>query len=261
MLADSDHLAIASALDRTSVAFVPADHLLASYGGVDIGDGMAVRRAGTLRELARGRRSAGYKIGLTGLEAQRALQAAEPAFGVVFGDSVHHNATALIASGYLWPRFEVEVAFVIKDDLMKPAATVADVLEATDYILPAIEIVDSRYGRRAKHVAELIMDNVHAADVVLGEGRADPRLLDLGATPIRLTVNDDVVEESTGSVVMGNPAVAVAWLIGALHQEGAGLVKGDIIFSGSCTVPRAAEPGDVISATIAGVGSVEVSFT
>ena len=201
------------------------------------------RRFGRLLEAAHGRRC-GYKIGFTSVPVQRALHISSPEFGRLYRSFVH-RATPKIRIGNLCETYaEPELAFELAERLAGPEVTVDDVLNATRYVRPAIEIVDSRTGLQRSSVKDMIADNVLAARVVLGQEAVSPRDLDLSDLPVTVDV-DGLTEEGNSRNVMGHPAAAVAWLarrLAADDDENDAIMPGDIIMTGSCTtfVPIAA---------------------
>jgi 2-keto-4-pentenoate hydratase len=208
----------------------------------------------------RGRRLAGQKIGLTSKAIQSQLGVDEPDFGALFADMILADGDSVPAGRVMQPRVEAEIAFVLKADLAGERITPEAVIEATDYVTPSIEICGSRIAGWNIRIEDTIADNASSGLIVLGKSRVRPVLADLAAVPMRLAHNGAAAAEGKGEACLGNPAIAVAWLAGALARFGGGLRAGDVVMSGGLAKMIAAEPGSRFSADFADFGSVSVSF-
>jgi 2-oxopent-4-enoate/cis-2-oxohex-4-enoate hydratase len=207
-----------------------------------------------------GERVVGKKIGATSKAVQDMLGVNQPDFGFltdwmhVTGD-INVGAKALIA-----PRAEAEIAFILKDSLIGPDITVADVMAATESIAPCFEIVDSRIDDWKIGIVDTVADNASCGVFILGEARVDPRDHDLPRLHVTVHKNGEPLSEGYGSAVQGNPAQAVAWLANTLSGFGVTLDAGDIILSGSLVPLAPAVKGDVFEMTMHGIGGCIARF-
>jgi 2-keto-4-pentenoate hydratase len=208
----------------------------------------------------RGRRLAGQKIGLTSKAVQTQLGVDEPDFGALFADMIIADGDSVPAGRVLQPRVEAEIAFLLKADLAGTAITPDQVIAATDYVTPAIEICGSRIEGWNIRIEDTIADNASSGLVVLGKSRVRPVLGALAEVPMRFTHNGVPAAEGSGEACLGNPAIAVAWLATALTRFGGGLKAGDLVMSGALAKMIAAEPGSRFTADFGAFGSVSVAF-
>ncbi|WP_426035735.1 2-oxo-hept-4-ene-1,7-dioate hydratase [Cypionkella sp. TWP1-2-1b2] len=229
-------------------------------------DAYAVQAAYVALRHAEGRRTIGWKIGLTSKAMQSALNIATPDSGVLLDDMVFEDGATIPADRFIQPRIEAELAFVLKAPLQGPGVSVTDVLNATDYILPALEILDMRILRvdpstgKPRTIVDTISDNAANAGIVTG-GRAmrpdsfDPRWA--GAIVMR---NAEVEETWLGAGVLNQPARGIAWLANRLSQYGQRVEAGQIVLSGSFIRPIEARHGDTILADFGPLGTVGCFF-
>ena len=210
--------------------------------------------------IADGRRIVGKKVGLTSAGSRKAFGIDSPAFGVILDDMTVRDGGRVKASSLIQPRIEADVAFRLKTPLQGPGVGIDEVLAATDYVFPALEIVDSRItGWRVKQ-ADLVADNTAAALVVLGGSHLDPASVDLAAEEVSLLVNDVEVAQATGAEVLGNPAKAVAWLANTLGERGMGIAAGEFVLPGSLVEATPIAAGASITAVFTNLGAVSVRF-
>jgi 2-oxopent-4-enoate/cis-2-oxohex-4-enoate hydratase len=170
------------------------------------------------------------------------------------------GADVPIAGNLIQPRAEAEIAFVLKKDLVGPNVTEADVLAATECIIPCFEIVDSRIDNWKIRIQDTVSDNASCGVFVLGNARANPADYDLPNLKIRVTKNGKPLSEGLGSAVQGNPLTAVAWLANTLGEYDIPFKAGDIILSGSLVPLEPVVAGDRLSLELEGVGTAEVNF-
>lgn len=167
---------------------------------------------------------------------------------------------SIAKGGLIQPRAEGEIAFVLKKDLRGPGVTEDQVLDATDYVLPCFEIVDSRIRDWKIRIQDTVADNASCGVFVVGDDRAKPHALDLAAVKMDITQNGEHVASGLGSAVQGHPATAVAWLANTLGRYGIPFLKGEIILSGSLAPLLPALPGDRFHMTLAGIGEASIGF-
>jgi 2-keto-4-pentenoate hydratase len=225
-----------------------------------VSDAYAVQQASVDIWLKRGRKIAGQKIGLTAKAVQTQLGVDEPDFGVLFADMILDDGAEVARGRVLQPRIEGELAFVLKSDLAGERLSAEDVIKATDYVSPAIEICGSRIANWDIRIADTISDNASAGLVVLGKTRVKPVLDDLPAIPMAIQHNGTVAAEGRGEACLGNPALAVAWLGQTLTRFGRGLCAGDVVMSGALAKMVAADPGSKFVVDFGKLGTVRVQF-
>ncbi|MEG8184390.1 2-keto-4-pentenoate hydratase [Nocardia terpenica] len=202
-------------------------------GDKDIDAAYAVQRLLAEERVAAGARIVGAKIGLTAPAVQRQFGVYQPDFGVLFDNMIYSHAEPIPLTSLLQPRVEGELAFVLHRDIDRPGASVADVLRATDFLLPAIEIVDSRIEDWDLAITDTVADNASSGAVVLGATPYSPRGLDLSRLTMTLEHNGTPASSGTGRACLGSPVVAVTWLARELVRRGQALRAGDIVMSGA----------------------------
>jgi 2-keto-4-pentenoate hydratase len=210
--------------------------------------------------LTAGRRVVGHKIGLTSAAMQAQLGIDQPDYGHVMNDMVLDPSGVIDLRGFLQPRVEPEIAFVLGRDLQGPGLTLEDVQGAVDSILPALEIIDSRIADWRLTLVDTIADNASSGALVLGTEPLDVDFQDLAEVSCEFSVNGTVHGTGVGSDVLGSPALAVLWLANRLGELGVGLSAGHVVLSGSFTGATVISSGDVVVASFGDAGSVSGRF-
>lgn len=231
------------------------------YPAMSIADGYAVQSALRRRFLAQGHKLVGWKAGLTSKAKMRQMGVDVPSIGFLTDRMARPESSVISMTGLVHPRVECEIAFVTAKDLAGPGCTAADVLAATDFVLPAIEIIDSRFSGFKFDLASVIADNGSSC-LFVGGGR--PRLvadLDLPTIGVVMEKNGEPVSLAAAAAVLGHPAEAVAMLVNILHELGETLPTGSIVLSGGITAAVAVAPGDHVIARFQDLGSVSVRFS
>ena len=270
MLTDDQIQQLADELHQSETSRVQVEHFSKRFPGMTVEDGYRVSRAWVARQIAEGRRVIGHKIGLTSRAMQISSQIDEPDYGTLL-DSMLFTATPgqvleIPASRFIAPRVEVELAFVLKSPLKGPNVDVEQVLAATDYVTPAIEIIDARIEQFDRHtkvmrkVYDTISDNAANGGIVVGAGRADARAIDRPWVGAILRQNGMVEETGLAAGVQGDPAIGIAWLANKLAPWGESLQPGQIVLAGSFTRPVAAKAGDVFDADYGPLGRLQFKF-
>jgi 2-oxo-hept-3-ene-1,7-dioate hydratase len=236
------------------------------YPDAGLDEAYAVQAALVARKRAAGARVIGWKIGLTSRAMQMALNITTPDSGVLLDDMLFADGAVVPAGRFIQPRVEAEIAFVMKAPLRGAGVTRADVLAATEFVAPSLEILDTRILRadpatgRARTIFDTISDNAANAGIVLGLQRHAPDALDLrwqGA----IVKRDGVVEETgLGAGVLDDPATGILWLVHRLAAYDLGIAAGDIVLSGSFIRPIEAPPGSHFHADFGPFGQVSLSF-
>ena len=256
---------LASELHQSEKSRVQVEHFSKRFPGMTVEDGYAISRAWVKMKIAEGRVARGHKIGLTSRAMQQASQIDEPDYGTLL-DDMFFEPGDIPTDRFIAPRVEVELAFVLKRKLEGARISVDQVLEATDYVTPAIEIIDARieqfdrHTRAMRRVQDTISDNAANAGIVLGGRKIDPRELDLPWCGAILRQNGAVEETGLAAGVQGHPAVGVAWLAMKLAPWDECLHAGEVVLAGSFTRPVAARKGDVFDADYGRLGRFEFRF-
>ncbi|MFD1544211.1 2-keto-4-pentenoate hydratase [Nonomuraea guangzhouensis] len=242
---------------RTGLAHPPVRDLLPE---ADIEAAYAVQRLNVERGLAAGRRPVGRKIGLTSPAVQRQLGVGQPDFGVLFADMAVAESGQIAAGRLLQPKVEAEVALVLSEDLPHRDPTVADLLRATAFALPALEIVDSRIANWDITIVDTVADNASSGLFVLGGTPVPLNRVDLRGVRMSMAKNGQTISEGTGADCLGGPLNAALWLAATLAGLGDPLRAGDIVLTGALGPMAVAAPGDEFVARIEGLGTVGVGF-
>jgi 2-keto-4-pentenoate hydratase len=248
--------ALAAAEHRRS----PVPPVTERFPDITVEDAYRIQLINVRRRAEAGVRVRGRKIGLTSRAMQAQLGVTEPDFGHLLEDMLFDDRSTIEVSRFCAPRIEPETAFVLGRPLAGPGCTMEDVLDATDHVLPVMEIIDSRIADWRITLADTIADNASSAGVVLGSTRVGPRDLDLPEVAVAFRRNGEVVETGMGSAVLGHPALAVAWLADKLAEFGTTIHAGEVVIPGSCTRSVEVRAGDEFSAEFRGLGSVSVRF-
>ncbi|MDH6523014.1 2-keto-4-pentenoate hydratase [Streptomyces sp. SAI-135] len=226
----------------------------------DIGTAYAVQRLNTERRLTEGHRLVGRKIGLTSEAVQRQLGVDQPDFGALLSDMTVPQDGQVPFGRLLQPKVEAEVALVLNADVPNADCTIDDVIAATEYAVPALEIVDSRIADWDITFVDTVADNASSGLYVLGEQRVRLDDVDLVAVSMSMSKNGGVASEGTGAACLGSPLNAALWLARTLAELGDPLKAGDVLLTGALGPMVAATPGDVFAASISQLGNVSVRF-
>ncbi|MGI9616734.1 MAG: 2-oxo-hept-4-ene-1,7-dioate hydratase [Acidimicrobiales bacterium] len=265
-LADADVEAEAVLLDEAESTATQIRQTTSVYPAMTIDDAYRVQAAWLEQKLRRGERLVGHKIGLTSRAMQRSMNITTPDSGFLTERMVFAPNSTLDARRFCDPKLEVELAFVLATDLAGAALTVDDVLDATDRVVPAIELIAARSYRvdpetaRTRTVVDTIADNAADAGIVCGGSPVGPRDVDLrwvGALAYR---NGSLEETGLAAGVLDHPALGIAWLAKRYHEQGLTLEAGQTILAGSFTRPVDIAPGDNFRFDYGPLGSFELSF-
>lgn len=227
---------------------------------ITIEDAYQIQQRMIQRRLDAGETIIGKKIGVTSKVVMDMLKVDQPDFGMMTSGMVFNEGESIDTSTMIAPRAEAEVAFVLKSDLMGPGVTAADVLRATDFVVPCFEIVDSRIQDWKIKIQDTVADNASCGVLVLGGRRKSPADIDLALAGMVLEKNGEIISTSTGAAVQGSPVNAVAWLANTLGNLGIGLKAGEVILSGSQSPLVPVKAGDSLVCTVGGLGGTSVRF-
>lgn len=226
----------------------------------DVDAAYRVQLANVQRWVDDGRRIVGHKIGLTSPAVQRQLGVGEPDFGTLMADMAYADGAVVPMDRLLQPKAEAEIAFVLQRDLDMPEPVAADVLSATAYVLPAIEVVDSRVAGWDIRIVDTVADNASSGVFVLGAQPVAVGACDLALAGMALERNGDEAATGVGAACLGHPVNAVVWLARMLQRLGSPLRAGEVVLSGALGPMVQVAAGDVFEARIRGVGSVRCRF-
>lgn len=260
------HRALAAELHAAEARREPIRQISQRHPALTIDDAYAIQQAWTAIKLGEGRRLLGRKIGLTSRAMQQAVGIGEPDFGALYDDMFFADGADVPAGRFIAPRVEVELAFVLGRDLAGPGCTLPDVLRATEYVVPALEILDARIQMTdpdtgsGRTIVDTIADNAADAGIVTGGRPVRPDAVDLRWVAALLS-RDGVVEESgVAAAVLNHPGNGVAWLANKLAARGVGLEAGQTILAGSFTRPVWAPAGAVLHADYGPLGTITCRF-
>lgn len=210
-------------------------------------------------KLGEGKRIIGPKMGLTSQAKMKQMNVNEPIYGYVFDYMLIDNGGNVPLQELIHPKVEAEIAFIIGEDIEGPGVTGAQVLAKTKYVLPALEIIDSRYENFNFTLADVVADNASTSRVVFGTSLKKPEQFELDLIGATLRINGEIKELGAGAAVLGHPANAIAMLANMLARKGEKVRKGDVILSGALTGAVMLKNGDFVSGKFDGLG--EVTFT
>jgi 2-oxo-hept-3-ene-1,7-dioate hydratase len=266
MLSPDVTRALAKKLYEARKSRVQLRHFSAEHPDMTLEDGYAIQREWVRLEVADGRSIKGRKIGLTSRAMQLASQITEPDFAPLMDDMFFETGSDIPVDRFILPRVEVELAFVLARPLRGPGVTLTDVLGATAYVTPALEIIDARieqfdrHSRAPRKVFDTIADFAANAGVVLGGRPVHPDSTDLRWVGALLYRNGVIEETGLAAGVLNHPATGVAWLANRLARYDEQLNANDIVLSGSFTRPTQAARGDVLHADYGPLGNISFRF-
>ena len=254
----NETVALLDAAEEKHMSIAP---LTVQQPTLSIDDAYHVQLTRIQKKVSEGDVISGKKIGLTSLAMQNLLGVDQPDYGHLLQSMEVKNGGSVSLASLYQPKIEGEIAFVLKEDLVGPNVTVADVLQATDYVIASIEIVDSRVKDWKIKLEDTVADNASCGLYVLSEQHIKIDAVDLPSIEMQLLKNGEVVNTGKGTDVLGDPAACVAWLANKLHAYDVELKAGEVILSGALSAAVVAEPGDVFTARFTTLGDVTVEFT
>lgn len=265
-LTSTEILAAADRLDEAERTRVQIGLLSLRHPSITMADAYAIQAAWVRKKVASGRRVVGWKIGLTSKAMQYALNIDIPDSGVLLDDMVFEDGATIPAARFIQPRVEAEIAFVMKASLRGPGVSVHDVLNATDFVTPALEILDTRIlradpeSRKTRTIVDTISDNAANAGIATGGRASRPDAVDMRWMGAIVSRNAEVEETGLGAGVLNQPARGVAWLANRLADYGEEIGAGQIVLAGSFIRPVEARHGDTITADFGPHGSIGLFF-
>ncbi len=251
---------IADKLEGARQSKKPIATLTDSYEGFTIADAYQVQLTNINRELKRGRSIVGKKIGLTSKGMQQMLGVAEPDYGILLDNMIADTESPVSLKALIQPRIEAEIAFILKKRLKGPGIGISQVLQATEGVMPAFEIIDSRIQNWKIKLPDTVADNASSAMLILGSTLTAVNGIDLQTVGMVFEQNGKIIATAAGAEVLGHPAVAVAWLANKLAEYGQSLEAGEVILSGALTKAMEIAENDTFRASFGGLGSVKGRF-
>ena len=259
MLSEADRTKAADLLLQAERDRKPMQQLSSLWPGIGFEDAYAIQSLVQKRKIQGGRRLIGHKVGLTSKAMQRSSQIDEPDYGHLLDDMMLSDGAKVVHANYCIPRVEIELAFLLGQPLKGPGVTVADVLRATEFVIPSLEIVDARV-QNPRRIFDTIADNGAAASIVTGGRPVRPLDVDLRWVGGIMSVNGEIEETGLAAGVLGHPAMGVAWLANKLGSLGVALETGHLVLAGSFTRVVFAKKGDTIHGDFGPLGTVAVQF-
>lgn len=260
MLTEEQRREGAEAILRAERDRKPIPQLSKTYPAMEIEDAYRVQDIWVQARIAKGARVVGHKIGLTSRAMQMASKMTEPDYGRILDDALYNDGAQIPIDTFIKPRLEVELAFVMGEALAGPGIRTFDVMRATEFIVPALEIIDYR-TEVPRAIVDTIADNAAFGSIVVGGRVLRPMDVDIRWVAATLSKNGIIEESGVSAAIMGHPASGVAWLVNKLHAVGAKLEKGQIVLAGSFTRPIDLVKGDVVHADYGPLGAIGVGFT
>jgi len=253
-------------LDLAEQSLQQTDLMSLMYPDMTMEDAYAIQYGWVEHKLQQGRKLIGHKIGLTSRAMQQALNIDIPDSGIMLDDMLFADGATIPKGRFIQPRIEAEIAFVMKKDLVGDNLSAEDILDATDYIAPSLEILDTRIYRKcpatgvARNVLDTIADNAANAGIVMGQQKTDPRSVDMRWLGAIVAVNGSIESTGLGAAVLNDPALGIVWLAERLANYNDHIRAGEIVLSGSFISPIETKSGDHFYADFGSFGSVNLYF-
>lgn len=266
MLSEAEISEAVECLDVAERTRIQTGLLSLKHPSMTMDDAYAVQDSWVSRKIAAGRTAVGWKIGLTSKAMQNSLSIDIPDSGVLLDDMVFSEGQTIPKNLFIQPRIEAELAFVMKKALRGPGVTIFDVLNATDYVTPALEILDTRIVRsdpetqRKRTVVDTIADNAANAGIITGGRPVRPDSIDLRWIGVIVSRNAEVEETGLAAGVLNHPARGIAWLANRIAAYGGSILAGQVVLAGSFIRPVEARNGDTITADFGPFGTVSCHF-
>jgi len=259
MLSDADRKKAAAALIAAGQTRQQMVQLHKTWPDIDIEDAYAIQSEVIAQKIAGGAKLIGHKIGLTSKAMQASTGVDEPDYGHLLDDMMFNDGAKIPHANYCAPRIEVELAFVLGKPLKGPGVGLLDVMRATEYVIPAMELIDARVQNPRK-IFDTVSDNGAAAGLIIGGRPVGPSEVDLRWVGGVLYRNSEIEETGLAAGVMGHPAMGIVWLANKLGPYGVTLEPGHILLAGSFTRPVWCQKGDTIHADYGPLGGIAVQF-
>jgi 2-oxo-hept-3-ene-1,7-dioate hydratase len=259
MLSDADRNKAVDILEKAFKERKQATQLSTTWPGITIEDAYGISTLWANRRMKAGAKLIGHKVGLTSKAMQRSSKIDEPDFGYLFDDMIVPDGGKVKHADYCLPRVEIELAFVLGKRLMGPGIGLTDVMAATEYVVPALELVDARLQDPRK-IFDTVSDNAAASGIVMGGRPVRPFDIDLRWVGGLMYVNGEIEETGVAAGVLGHPAMGVAWLANRLGTLGTAMEPGHIVLAGSFTRVVFPKKGDTLHADFGQLGAISMQY-
>ncbi len=259
MLSDADRSKAAQSLLNAEKERKPVVQLSKTWPGITVEDSYAIAAEVNKAKVAAGAKVRGHKVGLTSKAMQQSSQIDEPDYGVLLDNMFIEDGAKVPFERFIVPRVEIELAFVLGKPLKGPGVGLLEVLRATEFVVPSIEIIDARVQNPRK-IFDTVADNGAAAGIVLGGRPVGPMDVDLRWVSGLMYRNSEIEETGVAAGVLGHPAMGIAWLANKVGKFGTTLEPGHVVLAGSFTRPVWAQKGDTLRADFGTLGSLSVQF-
>lgn len=236
------------------------DPITNQYPDMTIEDAYAVQKRMIDRRVQDGEVIVGKKIGVTSRAVMNMLGVYQPDFGYMMDRMIVNEGESIAMSTLIQPKAEGEIAFLLKKDLMGPGLSNADILAATECVIPCFEIVDSRIRDWKIKIQDTVADNASCGVFVLGDSAVSPRKVDLSTCGMVLEKNGEIIATGSGAAAMGSPVNAITWLANTLGRLGVPLKAGEVVLSGALAAMFPCAAGDNFRVSIGGIGACAVRF-
>lgn len=254
------HTEFAAALEQATANAKPISPLRDDVGVDNLDAAYAIQRLQTDARIKDGHRLVGRKIGLTAKSVQKQLGVDSPDFGALFASMAYGEGEVIPASRFIAPKIEGEVALIMGRDLAEPQMTFADLIRSVEYVLPSLEIVDSRIANWDIGLVDTVADNASAGAFVLGGTARKLDGIDLARVEMSMRINGETASSGTGADCLGHPLNAALWLAKTLAEQGDPIREGDVVLTGALGPMAPVGAGDTVEAEISGLGQVSVQF-
>jgi 2-oxo-hept-3-ene-1,7-dioate hydratase len=242
------------------------DPITLTHPDMSMDDAYKIQSTWVDRKVEDGRKVVGYKIGLTSKAMQRVMKIETPDYGVLLDDMVFENGCEIKTADFTDPQIEVELAFVLKERLFGEDVTPEQVMAATDYVIPAFELIAARSFRihpdtgYTRTVCDTISDNAANAGIIMGGNRVAPDEVDLRRVGAIVKKNGEVEQTGLAAAVLDHPANGICWIARRFAPHGIALEPGQILLSGSFTAPVKVAAGDIVTAEYGSLGDISIKF-
>lgn len=249
-------LEIAKLLNHAETSCTEVEQISVTYPDMTVEEGYDIQHMiMSLKEDA-GQKIIGWKMGLTSVAKMEQMKVKEPIYGCLMDYMMAHDGDQVDMADFIHPRVETEVAFVLKDKLFGEDVTEEDVINATEYVVPAMEIIDSRYKNFSFSLADVVADNGSSVRFILGSEKIDPKTVDLGETFAKLIINDKEEDTGYGKAILGHPATSICMLVKMLSKRGIALEAGHVVMAGAMTKAFYLKAGDKVRSEFDTLGNL-----
>lgn len=258
-MTNTTKMEVAKLLNSAELTCTEVEQITATHTDMAVEDGYDIQHMLMSLKTDAGQKIIGWKMGLTSVAKMEQMKVKEPIYGCLIDYMLAKDGTVLDLADFIHPRVETEVAFVLKDKLFGEDVTEEDVIKATEYVVPAMEIIDSRYKNFSFSLADVVADNASSVRFVLGSEKIDPTTVDLGETFAKLIINDEEVDNGYGKAILGHPATSICMLVRMLSKRGIALEAGHVVMAGAMTKAFYLKAGDSVKSEFDTLGSLAFS--